>query len=137
MALLKAIGVKKHFHYTGCGHQAGRIVYRNGFQNLIDINGIPHAAFGAHAAAVLFLEGAEGRGFEERNAADASARLARFERGSEEIVVLWSDKPVPLVQFPEFSPRSVHAFDMMGNRIGDPENASTGASPIYLVGDSG
>jgi hypothetical protein len=133
MAVLKAIGVRKHFHYSGCGHQAGRIVYRNDCANLIDINGIPHAVFGAHAAAVLLLEGAEGKGFEERKVDNAILSVARFEREGKPILVVWSDRPVPLDRVAEFDPGTTKVFDMMGNGIDVDDATGIEPTPVYVM----
>ncbi len=137
LAVLKAIGVRKHFHYADGAHQAGRIVYRSECANLIDVNGVPHATFGAHAAAVLFLEGAEGRGLEDRMVDGATLSIARFEKHADPIVVLWSDRSVPLSRVREFDPKSMRAFDMMGNQLDVNARTRIEFTPIYLIRDKG
>jgi len=133
LAVLKAIGVRRHFHYADFAHPAGRIAYRGECANLIDVNGIPHAAFGAHAAAVLLLEGSRGQGLEERKIDEANVRIARFERHGKPLWVLWSDRPIPLSRIHPFAPATTRAFDMMGNPLRLNEQTRLGTTPIYLL----
>lgn len=129
MAMLKAMGVGKHFHYPSNAHPAGHIIYRHG-HNLTDINGIPHPLFGAHAAAVWLLEEAEGIGFEYRQANDAEVGLAEFRRDGRPLWVFWSDRETDLEAVSQVVKLSEgQAFDMMGNKIELPEKL--GRFPIY------
>ena len=75
---LKASGIKKAFHYHADAHPAGRIVYRNEWMSMIDINGIPFSPLPAHAAAVYLLEDAAPVGFEKIAVGDATVSVCRF-----------------------------------------------------------
>lgn len=133
IAMLKAAGIRKHFHYTSHTHPAGHTVYRHG-HNLADVNGIPHAQFGSHTAAVWLLEEAEGIHFGYRDISSgrngAQVAVAEFRRAGRPLYVIWSDRPVAAEAISELArTEEVRAFDMMGNGITPP--AEITRDPVY------
>jgi hypothetical protein len=131
MTMLKALGIRKHFHYPSQIHQAGHIVYRHG-HNLADVNGIPHAQFGAHAAAVWLLEEAEGLHYEQRTVEGTKVSVAHFRRHGEPLLVAWSKQPVSssLVREIAEADQKCLIYDMMGNNMDRPEKITR--FPVYF-----
>ena len=118
---LKSMGLKRHFQYANFAHQAGRLVYRNGYQSMINVNGIPHGAIVAHANMVRFLEGASPLSSQTITASNgAKVKLLHFSKGGTSRIVAWSNRPVFASSIPELSSGLSRAYDLMGNRIGSP-----------------
>jgi hypothetical protein len=129
---LKAMGVTHHFMYAAYASPAGRVVYRDECSGMIDVNGIPHAALGAHAAMVAMIEEATPVKFEQIAAGSAKVSVARFRKGDTPITVLWSRQPATLAAIPDLDAHAT-AYDMMGNPIPLDATTTVGLSPIYLL----
>jgi len=132
VASLKALGVARHFHYADFAHPAGRIVYRDETSGLIAVTGEPHAALTAHAVAVHFLERATPDGLHRISAPDNRiVTVARFKANAKTLSVVWSRKPIRLLDMPSMNPDTIQVFDMMGNPI-EAANALVDESPLYV-----
>jgi hypothetical protein len=131
---LRAIGVKKSFHYQADAQPSGRLVYRNEWFNMIDVNGIPFATLPAHAAAVYFLEDVEPVGLTKDVAVgNTTATVCRFTHNGKKLEVVWCASPVGLDRVIQAVGGARQAFDVMANPL--PVEAATlvSFSPVYLV----
>jgi len=133
LASLKAAGFKKNFHYLADAHPAGRLIYRNDWHSMIDVNGIPYSPLPAHAAAVHFLEDAIPAGFRRITVGDAAVTVCAFTRNGRTLDVVWSGTPVSLLQVQEaLGGRPRHAFDMMANPLAVDRKTDVAFAPVYL-----
>lgn len=131
---LKAMGIARHFMYAAFATPSGRMIYRDECSGFIDVNGIPHAALGAHAAMVSLLDDAAPIGFSQVDVGPAKVSLAQFKKGNGTISAVWSRLPVKLAAIPGIDVAHVTAFDMMANPLEINAGTTAGISPVYLLG---
>jgi hypothetical protein len=133
LAGLKAMGVKRYFQYAAFAAPSGRIVHRDECCGIIDVNGVPHPAGAAYAAAVYFLEDAQPAGLEVLAAGSAHVTMAKFHAAAGPITVIWSRDAVKLGQIPGLDWLRASGFDLMGNPISLSPDTPVTLDPIYLV----
>jgi len=129
---LKAMGVHRHFQYGSFADPAGRIVYRDECSGVIDVNGIPHPAGAAHAAAVFMLEGTQPIGLEVLEVGAARVTMATFSKGNELLTVVWSTQNVRLGAIESLDWESAAGCDIMANDLKLTTDTLISSDPIYL-----
>lgn len=129
---LKALGLKRHFHYAALGN-AG-LVWRTECSSLIDLDGSARPSAAAHAAMVWLLDDAEPIGVETLTIGEAAVRIASFRSPSRGAIrVAWSRVPITAAQVPRLVEGAREIRDLMGNPLtGEIEVANT---PIYIFSD--
>jgi hypothetical protein len=134
LAGLKAMGVKRYFHYTATATPSGDIVNRDECRSIIDTNGVPHAAGAAFAASVYFLEDAQPIGLDIRPVGASHVTVAQFSSAKGPVTVIWSRYGVTLGQVPGLDWQKASGFDIMGNPITLSPQTKVTLDPIYLKG---
>ena len=127
---LKALGLKRHFHYA-VGGNAG-LMWRTECSSLIDLDGSARPGAAAHAAMVWLLDDAEPKGVVTVVVGAAQVRVASFRSPSRGTIrVAWSRLPVVASLVPHLLEGASEVRDLMGNPVnGMPELS---AAPIYVI----
>jgi hypothetical protein len=127
---LKALGIRRHFHYACIGN-AG-LVWRTECSSLMDIEGSARPSAAAHAAMVWLLDDADPIGIETVNVGPAAVRVASFRSPTRGTVrVAWSRVPVAAAQVPKLLDGAREIRDLMGNPVAGP--AELTAAPVYVI----
>jgi len=134
LAGLKAMGVKRYFQYDANAAPCGGIIYRDECRNIIDTNGVPHAAGAAYAASVYFLEDTQPVGLEVKAAGTGHVTVAKFTGAKGPVTVIWSRDRTTLGEVPGLDWKKASGFDIMGNPISLSPETKVTLDPIYLVG---
>jgi hypothetical protein len=130
---LKALGIREAYQYAAFAQPAGRIAYRDGFSDYIEINGAPRPALAAQATMARFLEDATAAGLKVVDVGTDRVTIASFVFEKWKIDVVWSRKRVPLGDIPAFSVSGCTAYDLMGNPIPLSRETLVSPDPIYLI----
>lgn len=132
---LKALGLKKYFHYQDFAHPSGRLVYLNETNGMIDNNGIPHPSLAAHATMVRFLDNAKPEGLygEKRDGTNLTIARFRMESSMRGISVIWSYKPILASKVIDLIPPNTQLYNMMGNPLTSSDELMIDRNPIYCM----
>ncbi|SDT92934.1 Carbohydrate binding domain-containing protein [Verrucomicrobium sp. GAS474] len=132
---LKALGIKEAYQYAGFAQPSGRIAYRDGFADYIEVNGAPRPALAAQAAMAHFLEEASAAGLVQvqLEAGGGKATVASFLLAGRKTDVVWAKKPVKLGEIAAVPFAGRSGYDMMGNPVALSTDLPVGPDPLYLV----
>ncbi|MBT9136788.1 MAG: hypothetical protein DDT34_01874 [Firmicutes bacterium] len=131
IASLKAAGARRHYHYSAFAEPMGRQVNRDETSVMFEASGAATPSFAAHAASVLMLEGAEGKGVRVEQIGASRVVIAEFVKDGKNIDVVWSREPVALSAVTSVKTDRRKLFDMMGNSI-TADALTLTQSPIYI-----
>lgn len=126
---LKALGVKRHFHYAATGN-AG-LMWRTECSSMIDLDGSARPSLAAHAAMVWQLDDAQPKAMDTVQAGGAAVRLARFTSPRGAITVAWARGDLAAAQVPGLLAGASEVRDLMGNQL-MAEQARVTIAPIYV-----
>jgi len=130
---LKALGIKEAYQYGAFAQPSGRIAYRDGFADYIEVNGAPRPTLAAQATMARFLENATAVGLSIVGSGVSRATVAAFVLDGRKINVLWSRKPVRLAGVTSVSLAGWSCYDMMGNPITLSGDVTVSSDPVYLI----
>lgn len=128
---LKALGVKRHFHYGMMGN--GNLMWRNECAGMIDFGGFARPALAAHAAMVQELDDAEPLSMDVIAVEGAKVRLARFASPRGPLTVAWVRGDLPAGKVPGLLDGAARITDLMGNPVAAGAARVT-LAPLYVRG---